>query len=106
MDRIYRLAHLVEKFSGVPIPAHKPVIGGNSFSHDAGVHVAALLRNPRTCEPYPPEMVGRRRTFEIGQHTGRGVVENILGNNLDQDSASMLMSRLKLLHARGGMRER
>ncbi|OLE91048.1 MAG: hypothetical protein AUF79_06915, partial [Crenarchaeota archaeon 13_1_20CM_2_51_8] len=68
MDRVYRLAHLVEKFSGVPIPAHKPVIGGNSFSHEAGIHVAALLRNPRTYEPYPPEMVGRKRTFQIGKH--------------------------------------
>src|SRR6266849_2134566 len=44
MSRIYRLARLVEKLSGVPIPAHKPVTGGNSFSHEAGIHVAALLR--------------------------------------------------------------
>ena len=105
MDRIYRLAHLVEKFSGVPIPAHKPVIGGNSFSHEAGIHVAALLRNPRTYEPYPPEMVGRKRTFRIGKHTGRRLVENILGKSLDQESARTLTSRLKRLQERRSKRE-
>src|SRR2546428_675117 len=105
MDRVYRLAHLVEKFSGVPIAAHKPVIGGNSFSHEAGVHVAALLRNPRTYEPYPPEMVGRNRTFRIGKHTGRRLVENILGKSLDQESARTLTSRLKRLQERRSKRE-
>src|SRR3989442_12909483 len=105
IDRIYRLAHLVEKFSGVPIPAHKPVIGGNSFSHEAGIHVAALLRNPRTYEPYPPEMVGRKRTFQIGKHTGRRLVENILGKSLDQEFARTLTSRVKRLQERRSKRE-
>src|SRR5713101_3218786 len=97
MSRIYRLARLVEKLSGVPIPAHKPVTGGNSFSPEAGIHVAALLRNPRTYEPYPPEMVGRKRSFQIGKHTGRRLIENILGKNLDTNSATVLTSRLKQL---------
>src|SRR2546426_12147788 len=80
-------------------------MGGNSFSHEAGVHVAALLRNPRTYEPYPPEMVGRKRTFQIGKHTGRRLVENILGENLDQESARTLTSRLKRLQERRSKRE-
>jgi 2-isopropylmalate synthase len=105
MDRIYRLARLVEKFSGVPIPAHKPVIGGNSFSHEAGIHVAALLRNPQTYEPYPPEKVGRRRCFRIGKHTGSRLIENILGRNLDQESARTLTGRLKRLQERRSKRE-
>lgn len=100
MDRIYRLAQLVEKLSGVPIPAHKPVIGGNSFSHEAGIHVAALLRNPRTYEPFPPEIVGRKRSFQIGKHTGRRLIENILGKNLDPKFVRILTSRLKMLQER------
>ena len=105
VDRIYRLAKLVEKFSGVPIPAHKPVIGGNSFSHEAGIHVAALLRNPQTYEPYPPEKVGRRRSFRIGKHTGSRLIQNVLGKNLDQESAKTLTNRLKRLQERRSKRE-
>jgi 2-isopropylmalate synthase len=105
IDRIYRLARLVEKFSGVPIPSHKPVIGGNSFSHEAGIHVAALLRNPQTYEPYPPEKVGRRRSFRIGKHTGSRLIQNILGKNLDQESARTLTNRLKRLQERRSKRE-
>lgn len=105
MDRIYRLAQLVEKLSGIPIPAHKPVIGGNSFTHEAGIHVAALLRNTRTYEPFPPEIVGRKRSFQIGKHTGRRLIENILVKNLDPESARILTSRLKRLQERKSKRE-
>src|SRR2546428_14088655 len=80
-------------------------MGGNSFSHEAGAHVAALWRTPRTYEPYPPEMVGRNRTFRIGKHTGRRLVENILGKSLDQESARTLTSRLKRLQERRSKRE-
>ncbi len=76
-ERIFHLAELVEKFSGVPIPVHKPVIGTNSFSHEAGVHVAAVLRNPVTYEPFPPEKVGRRRRFSLGKHSGSAIIEHL-----------------------------
>ncbi len=44
----FRLAEMVEKYSRVPIPVHKPVVGTNPFAHEARVHIAALLRNPQT----------------------------------------------------------
>ena len=74
-ERIFRLAELVEKFSGVPIPVHKPIIGTDSFAHEAGVHVAAVLRNPVTYEPFPPRLVGRERRFSMGKHSGVALVE-------------------------------
>lgn len=78
-ERIFGLAELVEKYSGVPIPVHKPVIGTNSFAHEAGVHVAAVLRNPVTYEPYAPEKVGQVRRFSLGKHSGTRIVERELG---------------------------
>src|SRR2546427_10733318 len=50
-------------------------------------------------------MVGRKRTFQIGKHTGRRLVENILGKSLDQESAMTLTSRLKRLQERRSKRE-
>ncbi|HZY93260.1 MAG TPA: homoaconitate hydratase [Candidatus Bathyarchaeia archaeon] len=76
-ERIFHLAELVEKLSGVPIPVHKPVIGTNSFSHEAGVHVAAVLRNPVTYEPFPPEKIGRTRRFSLGKHSGSAIIEHL-----------------------------
>ncbi len=76
-QNIYRLARQVEKFSGVPIPVHKPVIGTDSFAHEAGVHVAAVLRNPSTYEAFPPERVGRERRFSLGKHSGTAIVHSM-----------------------------
>ncbi len=104
-ERIFRLAELVEEFSGVPIPVHKPVIGTNSFAHEAGVHVAAVLRNPVTYEPFPPERVGRERRFSLGKHSGTAIVERELqrmGAAGKVGSARELTGRVKVLREQTG----
>ncbi len=104
-ERIFRLAELVEEFSGVPIPVHKPVIGTNSFAHEAGVHVAAVLRNPVTYEPFPPERVGRERRFSLGKHSGTAIVRRELrrtGGGEKTRSIKELTEMVKMLRAQAG----
>ncbi len=99
-ERIFDLAELVEELSGVPIPVHKPVVGANSFAHEAGVHVAAVLRNPVTYEPFPPERVGRERRFSLGKHSGAAMVEHELersGGRTRDGSVKELTQRVKWL---------
>ncbi len=98
--RIFRLAELVEKYSGVPIPVHKPVVGTDSFVHEAGVHVAAVLRNPIAYEPFPPERVGRRRGFSVGKHSGASLLKrelHRLGFQSKEVTSRELTNRLKAL---------
>jgi isopropylmalate/homocitrate/citramalate synthase len=104
-ERIFRLAELVEELSGVPIPVHKPVVGTNSFTHEAGVHVAAVLRNPRTYEPFPPETVGRERRFSMGKHSGAALVEHELerlGGKVRGGDVKELTQRVKRLKEGAG----
>ncbi|SEO81833.1 2-isopropylmalate synthase [Halogranum amylolyticum] len=70
--RITELARLVESASDIPIPANKPVVGRNAFSHESGIHAAGVLENTDTFEPgvMTPEMVGATREFVLGKHTG------------------------------------
>ncbi len=99
-ERIFRLSELVEKYSGIPIPVHKPVVGTNSFTHEAGVHVAAVLRNPLTYEPFPPKRVGRTRRFSLGKHSGTRLVERELrrgGFRVTRSQARELIAKLKSL---------
>jgi len=51
---INEISRMVSKFSGVPLPENQPVVGKNVFSHKAGVHTSAVLKNPKTHEPYEP----------------------------------------------------
>nr|WP_321169585.1 2-isopropylmalate synthase [Halobaculum salinum] len=70
--RITELSRLVEGASDMPVPANKPVVGRNAFSHESGIHAAGVIENSDTFEPgvMTPEMVGARREFVMGKHTG------------------------------------
>ncbi len=97
-ERIYRLAEMVEKYSGVPLAVHKPVVGTNSFTHEAGVHVAAVLRNPLTYELLRPESVGRKRRFSLGKHSGTALVGGELRNHgiqVTSERVRAIVERLK-----------
>ncbi|CAD7766624.1 MAG: Outer membrane protein assembly factor BamB [Candidatus Argoarchaeum ethanivorans] len=60
------------------IAKNKSVVGENTFAHESGIHVAAILEDPRTYEAYPPELVGAKRCFILGKHTGRKALLGIL----------------------------
>jgi 2-isopropylmalate synthase len=70
--RITELSRLVEERSEMPVPANKPVVGRNAFSHESGIHAAGVIENSDTFEPgvMTPEMVGATREFVLGKHTG------------------------------------
>jgi 2-isopropylmalate synthase len=70
--RITELSRMVEEASDIPVPANKPVVGRNAFSHESGIHAAGVLENSDTFEPgvMTPEMVGAQREFVLGKHTG------------------------------------
>jgi homocitrate synthase NifV len=57
---------------GEVIGPRKPIVGGNVFRHQSGIHVRGLLREPRCFEPFAPTAVGRGdRRLELGTHSGR-----------------------------------
>jgi len=70
--RITELSRLIEEASDVPVPGNKPVVGGNAFSHESGIHAAGVIENSDTFEPgvMTPEMVGAERELVLGKHTG------------------------------------
>ena len=45
-------------------------MGEYAFSHESGLHIAAILAHPLTYEPINPKMVGRRRQFYLGKFSG------------------------------------
>lgn len=72
------LARLAADCSGRTIEAHQPVIGAGIFACETGLHLAGLVKDPRTYEPYEPVLVGARRQLSYGAKVGRqGVVERL-----------------------------
>lgn len=63
LELLPTISQIVSKFSNIPISKNMPVIGENAFTHNAGLHVAAVLHDPKFYEVFPAELVGRKRTF-------------------------------------------
>jgi 2-isopropylmalate synthase len=78
LGKLFRLSQMVEKAFAMPIQFHKPIIGENAFSYEMDENVKMMLTNPIVNEPFPPEIVGREKTFHMGRRTGKRVVEDRL----------------------------
>lgn len=72
------LAERVAQASGVPVHPLAPIVGRNAFSHNAGLHVAAVLQHPGHYESIPATLVGRERYIVVDQFSGRDAVRHRL----------------------------
>lgn len=70
LESIAEFADFMQKEIGIRIPRNKSVVGNNVFAHESGIHAAGVIKNPFTYEPYPPEVVGGKRAFLVGDSSG------------------------------------
>ena len=77
LKKIMELSQRVEFFSGLPVPPNKAVVGYNAFRHESGIHVHAMLKELKTYETFPPELLGRQHEFVLGKHSGRSLLRTI-----------------------------
>lgn len=99
------LGELVFEFAGVSMPANQPWIGPNAFSHESGIHVAAVLNCPMTYESVPPEAVGNRRRLVLGKHSGTAIVLSRLGErgvSASQEEICGIVREIKRLGEKQG----
>jgi methanogen homocitrate synthase len=98
LTRIPELSRMVEKFSGITMMDTKPVVGKNAFSHESGIHIAAMLEDPETYEYLRPGMVGRERQYILGKHTGKKAIEHVItskGFALSPEQVRWVLCRVK-----------
>lgn len=65
-------SRLVSSITGVPIPAHKAIIGANAFMHASGIHQDGILKEAQTYEIIDPEVIGLpRNQIVLSARSGR-----------------------------------
>lgn len=73
-ERLRSLTHvsrtLDEMLNRAP-DRYAPYVGENAFFSKAGIHVSAILKDPRTYEHVPPELVGNQRKIAVSDQAGR-----------------------------------
>lgn len=101
---LYPISRLVSRLSGVPVAPNKAIVGGNAFTHEAGIHVHGLLANTSTYEPITPEIVGHERRIVLGKHAGKSSVVLALkefGIDANEQQINEIVTRIKELGDKG-----
>ena len=100
------LAKYVAELSGVALSPYHPYVGDYAFSHKAGVHIDAILKQSRSYEHIDPRLVGNVRRLAVSEQAGRAALLNEarrMGLNMKKDSEvlSKALEEVKRLEAEG-----
>jgi len=76
LEKVNEVAQTFERISGVSMPGHKPVVGKNSFSYEAGIAAMFSYRlfkegHRLGVMPYLPELVGNDFAIALGKKSGK-----------------------------------
>ena len=96
-SRLNDVSRVVESYSGIVIPANKPIVGESVFTQVAGVHADGDNKNNLYCNDLLPERFGRKREYALGKNSGKANIrKNLedLGLKLDEESMRKVTERI------------
>ena len=95
---ISSLSVFVDEITNKIVQNIRPITGYNSFTHNAGLHAAAVIKDPATYESMSPEKFGQIRNIFIDKFSGKDAVNyrlKKLGFNLPNEIIIEILSRIK-----------
>ncbi len=95
MTRFRGVSELVTRASGRQPSWHKSLVGAGAFTHEAGIHVDGLLKDPLNYQGVDPAELGRAHELVLGKHSGtRGVIRAFseLGVAIDRVQAQGVLA--------------
>jgi len=106
LKHLMTVSNVISEIANMPPPDRLPYVGTNAFAHKAGVHVAAVAKNPKSYEHINPSLVGNERHTLVSELSGRTnvlLLAKDLGMNLDKNSAlaKKILADVKVLEAEG-----
>jgi homocitrate synthase NifV len=98
LAQLPRLAEIVARAALRPIPVGKAIVGANAFTHESGIHVDGLQKDPSTYEELSPRTFGRVREIVLGKHSGMASVAGALqslGLATDRDRTQLVLAQVR-----------
>jgi 2-isopropylmalate synthase len=75
LKKLVKLSRFVSETANM-IPLNtRPFVGKSAFAHKGGIHVSAIMKEPRAYEHMDPEIVGNRRRVLMSDLAGKSNVE-------------------------------
>ncbi len=95
MRHLSSLSHLLDELLNRAPDRQAAYVGSSAFASKAGLHVSALIKDPRTYEHIEPESVGNNRAILVSDQSGRA---NILARfeelGIEMDAKDKRVDRL------------
>jgi homocitrate synthase NifV len=98
LTRLPHLAEVVARAARRPIPVGKAIVGASAFTHESGIHVDGLLKDPATYESLSPQTFGRSREIVLGKHSGLASVTDalrLLGLSADKNCTQSVLAQVR-----------
>jgi homocitrate synthase NifV len=98
MHGYHPLSAMVAKASGHGVAVNKSIIGSAVFTHEAGIHVDGLLKNPLNYQSFDPAEIGMVHRMVLGKHSGASAVIKAyadIGIKLSKDEAQAILSKVR-----------
>ena len=106
LAKLLNLSRFVSETANVPPVSSRPFVGKSAFAHKGGVHVSAIMKNPKAYEHMAPELVGNQRRVIVSEQSGKSNITykaNELGVDLGDDESrkATIVSAIKELENDG-----
>ena len=91
------VSDLVARASGRDVGWQKSLVGAGVFTHEAGIHVDGLIKDPQNYQGIDPGELGRDHQFVLGKHSGGNAVSAAYARLGIPVSAEQIPALLKLV---------
>ncbi len=71
LPQLTRVSRMLDDILNRTPNRHAPYVGSAAFTHKAGLHASAILKDPSTYEHVPPETVGNERVVPMSNQAGQ-----------------------------------
>ena len=98
LSELDNVAAIVAAAAARAIPLNKAIVGEHVFTHESGIHVDGLLKDPRTYQSLDPHLLGRCNRIVIGKHSGLSAINALLAElelSVSADEARGILSRVR-----------
>jgi homocitrate synthase NifV len=92
------LSASVVKASGRPIAWQKSLVGDGVFTHESGIHVDGLIKDPLNYQGVDPADMGRSHQLVLGKHSGSQAVMHAyheMGLSLRRDQVASILHSIR-----------
>lgn len=106
LKSLTEVSRFISEMSNMKQMGNQPFVGASAFAHKAGVHVNAILKNPRSYEHMEPATVGNRRRLLVSELSGKSAIlrkaeELDLGLHKDSPKTKRILTLLQDLEHKG-----